>query len=283
MRRLLILLLLLWGMPAWAGTLRLDPASVVPGGVSWLRYSGGAEQVSVRFAGQSLPLLPEAGGGRRLLGVDLGQKPGRYPVSVRAVFADGHSEQLQTALVVKPVTRPVERLQLPDAMVSPKDPAVLARIDREWRQLQKLFRQRSPLRRLATFRRPVTDPTGSPFGLRRVLNGQPRSPHSGVDFRSPRGTPVHAPAAGRVVFAGGLYYTGRTVILDHGGGLFSIFAHLEQMDVALWTDVAAGTVLGRVGSSGRATGPHLHWSVRLAGARVDPLQVVARYAGKSLD
>jgi len=283
MRRWLTLLLVLSALPAWGGTLHLDPDKVPPGGVCWLEYRGEAELVVARFQDEALRLLPVPGGARRLLGVDLDLPPGQYPVEVLAGYADGHGETLSVRLEVAAVQRSVERLQLPEEMVTPKSPQTLARIEREWRQLQELFRLRTPLRRLDGFTLPVSDPAGSPFGLRRVLNGVPKSPHGGVDFRSPRGTGVRAPAAGRVVLAAELYYTGRTVVLDHGGGLFSLYAHLDAFAVTPQADVAAGSLLGRVGSSGRSTGPHLHWGVRLNGARVDPLLVVARYAGKSLD
>jgi len=279
----LTLLLVLWTLPAWGGRLQLDPPVVPPGGVSWLVYHGEAELVVARFRGQPLRLPPAPGGARRLLGVDLELPPGHYPVEVLAGSAAGRSEQLAVELEVRALERPVERLQLPDEMVTPKSPEVLARIEREALQLQELFGQASPLRELAGFEAPVGDPTGSPFGLRRVLNGIPKSPHAGVDFRSPRGTEVHAPAPGRVVLADDLYYTGRTVILDHGGGLFSLYAHLDDIAVQAQAEVARGTVLGRVGSSGRSTGPHLHWGVRLLGARVDPLLVAVRLKGKSLD
>jgi murein DD-endopeptidase MepM/ murein hydrolase activator NlpD len=120
----------------------------------------------------------------------------------------------------------------------------------------------------------------SPFGLRRILNGQPKSPHAGVDFRSPAGTAVRAAARGRVAFAGELYYTGRTVILDHGEGLFSLYAHLQTLACSPEAVLEAGTVLGTVGSTGRSTGPHLHWGVKLRGDRLDPLALTELLSGE---
>jgi murein DD-endopeptidase MepM/ murein hydrolase activator NlpD len=107
-----------------------------------------------------------------------------------------------------------------------------------------------------------------------VFNGQSRGSHSGADFLSPAGTPVKAPNAGRVVLARDLYYTGNTVIIDHGLGLFSLLAHLSQIDVKAGDTVAAGDVIGKVGATGRVTGPHLHWTVRDNNARVDPLSLL---------
>ena len=116
------------------------------------------------------------------------------------------------------------------------------------------------------------------MGSRTILNGQPRSPHSGADFNSPAGTPIKAPNAGRVVLAGDRYFTGNTVMIDHGLTMFSLFAHLSEIDVHAGDSVKAGDVVGKVGSTGRVTGPHLHWSVRLNGARVDPLSLLAALA-----
>ena len=102
-----------------------------------------------------------------------------------------------------------------------------------------------------------------------------RSAHSGGDFLSPSGTPIHAPAAGRIVLAENLYFSGNTVIIDHGAGLFSLLAHMSVVDVKTGDRVATGDVVGKVGATGRVTGPHLHWTVRANGARVDPLSLLA--------
>ena len=115
----------------------------------------------------------------------------------------------------------------------------------------------------------------SRFGTRSIYNGSARSAHGGADFLSPSGTPVQAPNAGRVAIARDLYFTGNTVVIDHGLGLFSMLAHLSAIDAREGDSVSAGQVVGRVGATGRVTGPHLHWAVRAAGARVDPLAVLA--------
>ena len=140
---------------------------------------------------------------------------------------------------------------------------------------------RSGNRRRATrlwqdgFVRPVPDEANSAFGTRSVFNGQPRSPHGGADFLSPSGRPIAAPSGGRVALARDLYYTGNTVILDHGLGLFSMFAHLSVINVKDGDVVTSGQVLGEVGATGRVTGPHLHWTVRLNGTRIDPLSLLS--------
>jgi murein DD-endopeptidase MepM/ murein hydrolase activator NlpD len=121
----------------------------------------------------------------------------------------------------------------------------------------------------------VPQPANSAFGTRSVFNGQPRNAHSGADFLSPAGTPVKAAGAGRVMLAKNLYYSGNTVIIDHGLGVFSLFAHLSRIDVAAGDTVTETQIVGLVGATGRVTGAHLHWTVRIAGARVDPLGVLA--------
>ena len=128
---------------------------------------------------------------------------------------------------------------------------------------------------------PVADPVSSIFGKRRFLNGQPRAPHSGTDFRSSRGTPVRTIAAGRTVMVSELFYTGRTVVVDHGAGLLSLYAHLSSSDLLPGQFLAAGETVGLVGSTGRSTGPHLHLTVRLHGERVDPLALIELMAQRS--
>jgi murein DD-endopeptidase MepM/ murein hydrolase activator NlpD len=125
------------------------------------------------------------------------------------------------------------------------------------------------------FELPVDGQAISEFGKRSVYNGQPRSPHSGTDFQAVTGTQVRAPNAGKVVLAAELYYSGNTVIFDHGLGLYSYFGHLSAISVQEQNSVTTGEVVGKVGATGLVTGPHLHWSVRLAGTRVDPLSLLS--------
>lgn len=208
-----------------------------------------------------------------LIGVDLDTKAGRHIVSVVATDATRTLTATRT-LVVESKAFPTRRLTVEPKYVEP--PAdVTSRILSEAERLNAIFASRTAERLwTGAFAPPVPDRANSAFGSRSVFNGQPRSPHGGADFASPTGRIIRAPNGGRVVLAEDLYYTGQTVVLDHGQGLVSLFAHLSALDVQPGTSVSAGQALGRVGATGRVTGPHLHWTVRLAGTRVDPLSLM---------
>jgi len=125
------------------------------------------------------------------------------------------------------------------------------------------------------FVRPVPQEANSAFGTRSIFNGKPRNAHGGADFLSPAGTPIEAPNGGRIAVARLLYFSGNTVVIDHGLGLFSMLAHLSTIDVHEGDRVTTGQQVGRVGATGRVTGPHLHWAVRAGDARVDPLSLLS--------
>lgn len=211
---------------------------------------------------------------RVLVGIDLETAPRTYSAEVSALH-DHEVSRGSVALRVLARKFRTRTLTVDEAFVNPP-PEALDRIARETAELTDLWAH-SATTKLWTgaFVRPVPDPANSAFGTRSILNGQPRSPHSGADFNSAAGTPIKSPSAGRVVLAGDRYYTGNTVMIDHGLTLFSLFAHLSEIQVKVGDTVSAGDVVGKVGATGRVTGPHLHWSVRLNGARVDPLSLLA--------
>jgi murein DD-endopeptidase MepM/ murein hydrolase activator NlpD len=257
-------------------SLRLAARAQQPGELVLLTIQEppGAGVPVVTAFGRERPVFA-AGKGRwrALVGIDLEVAPGTYPITVD-VPAYGGPLQASVALHVKAKTFPVRALQVDEAFVEP--PAeVQERIAREAEELKAIFATMGPERLWADgFLAPVAQQANSRFGSRSVFNGQPRSPHTGADFPSPAGTPVRAPGAGRVVLARPLYFAGNAVLLDHGLGLFSLLAHLSAIDVKEGRDVARGEVVGRVGATGRVTGPHLHWAVRLGEARVDPLSLL---------
>jgi murein DD-endopeptidase MepM/ murein hydrolase activator NlpD len=211
---------------------------------------------------------------RVVLGIDLDVAPGEYGVTIRAESAAGAAIEHVETLAVSGKEFATRRLTVDPAFVNP--PAtVRARIAREAEELARLWRSSAskPLWE-GPFVPAVPHAANSAFGTRSIFNGEPRSAHGGADFRSPAGTPIKAPAGGRVLLARDLYYTGRTVMIDHGAGLISLFAHLSSIGVKSGADVTAGQLVGRVGATGRVTGPHLHWTLRASGARVDPLAVL---------
>jgi murein DD-endopeptidase MepM/ murein hydrolase activator NlpD len=234
-----------------------------------------AESLRARAFGSDLtPYRVDAGTWRVLVGIDLATSPGKYPVEIDT--GSGPAEARAThVLVVKARVFPTRTINVAEAFVNPP-PDVIARIEEEARELAQLWRSSAGPRLWdGAFVRPVPDPANSAFGARSIFNGQPRSPHGGADFQSPAGTPVKAPNAGRIALARDLYFTGNTVVIDHGLGLFSLFAHLSEVDVQTGAAVGTGDVVGRVGATGRVSGPHLHWTVRAGGARVDPLSLLA--------
>lgn len=203
-----------------------------------------------------------------LLGIDLDVAPGTYPVTVRS-----GGETIVRDLVVRPKVFRTRRLTVNPDFVTPP-PSEAARIAADAKLLEAVWNTPAPERLWAAFAAPVTQPSNSAFGTRSIFNGLPRNAHGGADFLSPAGTPVAAPAGGRIAVARNLYYSGNTVIIDHGLGVFSMLAHLSKIDVHEGEAVAARAIVGEVGATGRVTGPHLHWAVRIGSARVDPMSLL---------
>ena len=205
-----------------------------------------------------------------LIGIDLDTKPGAYSLDIET--AQGRVATV--SLRVLPKAFPVRRLSVPPGFVNPP-PEELGRISREFKTTEGIFHSASARKWRGPFLLPVDGTPNSNFGTRSYYNGRRRSPHAGVDFVGAPGTPIRAANHGVIALAEPLYFTGNTVIVDYGGGLYSLFAHLSEFKVKSGDTVTPDTVVGLVGATGRVTGPHLHWSVRLQGARVDPLSLVA--------
>ncbi len=168
-----------------------------------------------------------------------------------------------------------EKLQVGKQFVEPS-PEQIKRANEELQKLREIFDRVTPERLWdGKFRVPLDGVTsGSNFGKRRILNGNPGSPHSGIDLPGATGTPVHAAQRGRVVLAEELFFAGNAVVVDHGLGIYTFYGHLSQIDVKVGDTLEPGTVLGKVGATGRVTGPHLHWGLTVERARVNPLQIV---------
>ncbi len=212
---------------------------------------------------------------RALIGVDLSRLPGKALLKLTAEREGGPIE----CGVILPVAKTefaVERLRVAKRFVelSQEDEE---RAEREGERLREILAVVSPVRLwTGGFVSPVGDVKASGnFGKRRILNNEPRSPHAGEDFPAPAGAAVRAAQRGRVALAEDLFFSGQTVVLDHGLGLFTYYAHLEAIEVKEGDVVEAGAVLGRVGATGRVTGAHLHWAARLNQARVNPMELIA--------
>jgi murein DD-endopeptidase MepM/ murein hydrolase activator NlpD len=221
---------------------------------------------------------PDARTWRGLIGVDVESRPGEYVLIVEAIREGRPALAAKQALHVAPKRFPTRRLRVASRYANPPE-SQLARIRQESERLGAIFQSVTPHRWKGPFLMPVGDYPASNFGARSIFNGQARNPHAGIDFMSQEGTPVRAPNAGQIVLAENLFFTGNTVIVDHGLGLYSLFAHLSRIDVQPGQAVESRATLGLVGATGRVTGPHLHWAVRLNEARVDPLSLVAAFEG----
>jgi murein DD-endopeptidase MepM/ murein hydrolase activator NlpD len=213
---------------------------------------------------------------RALLGIDLEKPAGDYEFAVSGKSEGGDPIACTAAITVKAGRFATESLKVAPNFVEP-NPEQLVRAEIERKRLREIFATVTPDKLWqGPFRVPLDGvQTGGNFGKRRVLNGQPGSPHSGVDFPAPTGTPVHAAQRGRVVLAEPLYFSGNTVLVDHGLGVYTLYGHFSEIAVKPGDLVETGALLGKVGATGRVTGPHLHWGLTVNRARVDALRVVA--------
>jgi murein DD-endopeptidase MepM/ murein hydrolase activator NlpD len=218
---------------------------------------------------------------RALVGIDLEKPAGEYPLKITAQKQDGDPLECAASVTVKEGRFPTENLHVENQFVEP-DPEQVKRAEEEGQRLREIFDRVTPERLWhGRFRIPLDGvSTGGNFGRRRILNGQPHSPHSGVDFPAPTGTPVHAAQRGRVVLAEPLFFSGNTVVVDHGLGIYTFYGHLSAISVKVGDIVDSGVVLGKVGATGRVTGPHLHWGLTVNKARVNGLQIVRLLGGK---
>ena len=239
---------------------------------------GAVDNLVLRWKGSGWPMREIAPGRYEgLIGVDLEDPEGPAPLSAEGFRGDARL-LAETEVVVSPREFPVQELTLPEGMAE-FDNATLQRIEAEAAELSRRFSRVTKPRGRPPFLPPVEAYLPANFGSRRVINGDPRMPHAAVDIRLPGGTPVRAVADGQVVFAGDQFFGGKSVVIDHGGGVFSIYYHLKERFVPEGREVARGERIGSVGATGRATGPHLHFGVRVPGGRVDPTLLLALPGG----
>lgn len=261
-------------------SLTLSSSAVPQGSLIVARLSAKAPIISAKaeWDGRDVPLWQQGQNGRvwvGLLGVDLEKPPGQYEARITGQATGHEAVSCAVPIQVRAGSFPTEKLNVEKQFVEP-DPEQVARAKAETQKLRAIFGTVTPERFWqGAFRVPLDGvTTGGNFGRRRVLNGQPGSPHSGVDFPAPTGTPIHAAQAGKVVLAEPLFFSGNTVVVDHGFGIYTFYGHLSAFSVHAGDAVKAGTELGKVGATGRVTGPHLHWGLTVDRERVNALQIV---------
>ena len=244
----------------------LPQERAVPGGVVLIPLGPAAQEPRAEHQGVPLLVVGDPIAWTAVLGLALAAVPGAGEIIVRR--DDRPPERLPYR--VTPHRYAEQRLTVAPRTVdlSPEDNARYERERAHQQQVMATFT--TPLPGTLRMRAPVPGRRSSSFGLRRVFNGQPRNPHSGMDIAAPTGTPVVAPLPGRVIDTGDYFFNGGTVWLDHGGGLLTMYCHLSRIGVQVGQALGTGEPLGDVGATGRVTGPHLHWGVMLNRCMVDP-------------
>ena len=263
---------------ASSGLMASEPAAspsptAVPGGIYRWSLPDGA--TDLRF--NTRPVLIR--GAEALVGLPLSQPLGPADITYRL-----DDQTRSHAFEVSDKAYSEQHITLKNREMVNPNPEQLARIRREssrQRALYLAFSDRTPPQN--GFLRPLEGPVSSLFGHRRFFNGEPRNPHSGLDIAAPTGAEIRAPADAEVTLVDHLYYNGKTIFLDHGQGLITMYCHLSEPLVNEGETVQQGQVIGLVGATGRVTGPHLHWSVSLNGYRVDPQRMMSVLAPGEAD
>jgi murein DD-endopeptidase MepM/ murein hydrolase activator NlpD len=247
----------------------LPRESLVPGGVAIIRLDSN-DEAGYRFRNKPVLVARIDGKPSALVGLPLSLAVGEHFIEKK-----DSGKVSRKYFEVKPKKYSTQHIEIKDKRkVNPYEsdmPRILAEKKRKQKARNHYTRGQVDL----DFLTPVEGISTGSFGRRRVFNGQPRNPHSGMDIAAPTGTPVLAPSAGTVIELGDFFFSGNLVYIDHGQGLISLFAHLSEIDVELGDRVEKGQVIGKVGSTGRVTGPHLHWSLGLNGTWIDPALFIA--------
>ena len=250
---------------AWAQDLPREER--VPGGVAVVPLGAASgSRPAASFLAERIMVVSHEGQWKAVIGLPLSLRPGPHRLQVRE--GERHRE---IDIAVLPKAYPAQYIRLRDRRMVDLSAIDLARHHRDRIVITRAFGQwRAEVEPALRFDRPAPGPLSSRFGLRRFFNDQPRAPHSGLDIAAPAGTPVSAPADGVVVETGDFFFNGKTVFLEHGQGLISMFNHLDRVEVQPGQKLARGERVGTVGRTGRITGPHLHWTVVLNRSPVNP-------------
>jgi len=263
-------------------TLRLKTALTMQGNLLSVEVAGvrPPAEYGGDWDGQAIPLWKDGEKSATLhglIGVDLEKAPGRYAWRVSWKNAAREAQSCSAFVTVRAGKFLTERLTVEKQFVQP-DPEQEKRAAEEQKKIRAIFETVTPERYWdGKFLMPLKGVTsGGNFGRRRILNGEARSPHTGVDFPAHAGTPAFSAQAGKVALAEELFYSGNTIVIDHGYGIYTLYAHLSEIEVKPGQMVRAGEEIGKVGATGRVTGPHLHWGLTVGRARVNALQIVQR-------
>ena len=234
----------------------------VPGGVAVVNLGPSAQAPKASYQGKAVLVVKEQDDWLAIVGVPLTVKPGSQQIS-------GGDRNLTFNVGSKKY--PEQHITLKNKRQVNPNPDDQKRIDQEIPLQLGAYRSFSPnTPSNLLLDKPVNGPLSSKFGVRRFFNGEERNPHAGLDFAVPTGTPIKTPAGGKVILTGDYFFNGNSVFVDHGQGFISMFCHMSKVDVKVGQQLARGEVVGKVGSTGRATGPHLHWNISLNETRVDP-------------
>lgn len=267
---IIFFVILLSPLSLYASEIEVIPQEVNPGDV--LLIKAPAEFIALpvlEFLNRSFSFYPgEEKNLIALIPVDIDTPPGEYTITIRY-----GEDSKSLSIRVKPYEFPERHLTLPEEKVT-LSPENQGRVDREDLMLQSLWNVETPRTWSGRFMPPVDTELSEEFGVRRNLNGKKNSTHKGVDYRGKTGTPVRTINFGTVVLRKDLFYGGNTVVIDHGMGLYSVYMHLSEVHVSKGGQVTRGDLVGLVGMTGRAAGPHLHMSVRLRGVSVNPLSLM---------
>jgi len=246
----------------------LPRSDYVPGGVAVLPLEIDATATPVvHYNGRRVLVAKNDGRWYAVVGIPLNTRPGKYSIEVR----NPAKKKLTQYFTVKDKKYKTQRLTIKDKRKVEPAEEDLQRIWREKKRIVAALRHWSDAGEVdLSFSAPAAGPRSSSFGLRRILNGKSRNPHSGMDIAARLGAEVRAPAPGHIIEIGDYFFNGNTVFIDHGQGVITMYCHLNSITVKPGQELARGDVIGAVGQTGRATGPHLHWGISLNDARVDP-------------
>lgn len=237
----------------------------VQGDVIEVSLHSNLDKPSLWCFGKKWPIVKADQHWKGWIGVDLKQKTGSHQILWQA----GQRKIKQYLMVSKGKFR-VSHIEVAKKMAV-FDPPTLARIRREVKALKATYNMPVDAHPDISMRdMPVHGIVSTPFGAQRYVNGEPRSPHSGLDIAAPLGTPIKAPLSGKVLLVADMYLNGNTVAIGHGNGLVSVYSHMQSVNVHPGDWIHANSTIGKVGSTGRATGPHLHWGIRFNNARINP-------------